>query len=162
MAACSYEIPPAREENITDHIQKHTRTPSPRLSQVETTFSASSSSVSTTHTQVESPNSTLSVLRFVHHLVLNFCMLISHHITVTGGGSGTPGPLVSIPGFIKGDEPGYVVNIYSNFNNYTVPGPAVWAGQSSGGGSSPPPATTAKPATTSKVRDLLSAAEGYN
>ena len=46
-------------------------------------------------------------------------------ITVTGGGSGTPGPLVSIPGFITGTEPGYVVNIYTDFTNYTVPGPAV-------------------------------------
>jgi len=54
-------------------------------------------------------------------------------ITVTNGGSGTPGPLVSIPGFITGTEPGYTVNIYSDFYNYTVPGPAVWAGQ---GGSS--------------------------
>jgi len=46
-------------------------------------------------------------------------------ITVTNGGSGTPGPLVSIPGFIKGDEPGYTVNIYNGFTSYTVPGPAV-------------------------------------
>ncbi|TVY41480.1 putative endo-beta-1,4-glucanase D [Lachnellula subtilissima] len=50
-------------------------------------------------------------------------------ITVTGGGTGTPGPLVSIPGWIDGTEPGYVVNIYNDFHNYTVPGPAVWAGQ---------------------------------
>jgi hypothetical protein len=46
-------------------------------------------------------------------------------ITVTNGGSGTPGPLVSIPGFITGTEPGYTVNIYTDFYNYTVPGPAV-------------------------------------
>jgi hypothetical protein len=46
-------------------------------------------------------------------------------IKVTGGGSGTPGPLVSIPGFITGTEPGYTVNIYNDFTNYTVPGPAV-------------------------------------
>jgi len=63
-------------------------------------------------------------------------------VSVTGGGSGTPGPLVSIPGFIKGDEPGYTVNIYSNFNNYTVPGPAVWSGQNSGGEGTPPVVTT--------------------
>ncbi|TAQ87254.1 hypothetical protein B7494_g4408 [Chlorociboria aeruginascens] len=56
-------------------------------------------------------------------------------ITVTNGGSGTPGPLVEIPGFITGTEPGYTVNIYSNFHNYTVPGPAVWAGQNSNPGS---------------------------
>lgn len=46
-------------------------------------------------------------------------------ITVTGGGTGTPGPLVSIPGFISNTDPGYTANIYNNFKNYTVPGPAV-------------------------------------
>lgn len=46
-------------------------------------------------------------------------------VTVTNGGAGKPAPLVSIPGFITGTEPGYTVNIYNNFKNYTVPGPAV-------------------------------------
>lgn len=46
-------------------------------------------------------------------------------VTVTNGGSGSPSPLVSIPGWIKGNEPGYTVNIYNNFHNYTIPGPAV-------------------------------------
>ncbi|KAF4629195.1 hypothetical protein G7Y89_g8951 [Cudoniella acicularis] len=77
-------------------------------------------------------------------------------LTVTGGGSGTPGPLVSIPGFITGTEPGYTVNIYTNFHNYTVPGPAVWSGASGGsaGGSAGtsaaapnPPASSAAPTT---------------
>jgi len=66
-------------------------------------------------------------------------------ITVTNGGSGTPGPLVSIPGYITGTEPGYVVNIYTNFHNYTVPGPAVWSGQggsATGSGGSGSGATT--------------------
>jgi hypothetical protein len=49
--------------------------------------------------------------------------------TVTGGGTGTPGPLVSIPGYIDGTEPGYVVDIYTDFTNYSIPGPAVWSGQ---------------------------------
>ncbi|CAG8975214.1 hypothetical protein HYALB_00004275 [Hymenoscyphus albidus] len=49
-------------------------------------------------------------------------------VTVTNGGTGKPAPLVSIPGFMDGKEPGYVVNIYDNFHNYTVPGPAVWSG----------------------------------
>ncbi|KAG0646442.1 putative endo-beta-1 [Hyphodiscus hymeniophilus] len=72
-------------------------------------------------------------------------------ITVVGGGSGTPGPLVSIPGFIDGTEPGYTVNIYTNFHNYTVPGPAVWSGQSAVGGSTPttPVSKPTTPATTS-------------
>jgi len=50
-------------------------------------------------------------------------------LTVTGGGSGTPGPLVSIPGYVSGTEPGYVVDIYTDFYNYTFLGPAVWSGQ---------------------------------
>jgi len=49
-------------------------------------------------------------------------------VSVTGGsGSKTPSPTVSIPGAFHSTDPGYVVNIYSNFNNYTVPGPAVWS-----------------------------------
>jgi len=58
-------------------------------------------------------------------------------VSVTNGGTGNPGPVVSIPGFVTGTEPGYVVNIYSNFHNYTVPGPAVWSGAAGTGGSTP-------------------------
>jgi hypothetical protein len=47
-------------------------------------------------------------------------------INVVNGGSGTPGPLVEIPGYIDGTESGYQANIYNNFNSYTVPGPAPW------------------------------------
>jgi len=50
-------------------------------------------------------------------------------INVTGGGSGTPGPLVSIPGVYTGYEPGILINIYDPIPaNYTQPGPAVWSG----------------------------------
>jgi len=35
-------------------------------------------------------------------------------VTITGGGSGTPSPVVSIPGFITDTDPGYTVNIYSD------------------------------------------------
>ncbi|KAI0397967.1 endoglucanase II [Xylariaceae sp. FL0594] len=45
-------------------------------------------------------------------------------IKVTGG-TGTANPQkVLIPGAFKSTDPGYTVNIYSNFKNYTVPGPA--------------------------------------
>ncbi|EHK99527.1 putative endo-beta-1,4-glucanase D [Glarea lozoyensis 74030] len=47
-------------------------------------------------------------------------------VTVTNGGAGTPGPLVSIPGAFSSSDPGYTVNIYNNFKNYTVPGPTVF------------------------------------
>ncbi|KAH8669720.1 glycosyl hydrolase family 61-domain-containing protein [Tricladium varicosporioides] len=78
-------------------------------------------------------------------------------VTVTNGGSGTPGPLVAIPGFIKGDEPGYTVNIYTNFKNYTVPGPAVWSGT---GGTSPAPGTTSAttPGTTTAATKPVTSA----
>ncbi|KAF8155734.1 glycoside hydrolase family 61 protein [Crassisporium funariophilum] len=50
-------------------------------------------------------------------------------INVTGGGSGNPGPLVSIPGVYTGREPGIMLNIYYPVpTNYVQPGPAVWKG----------------------------------
>ncbi|KAF8879199.1 glycoside hydrolase family 61 protein [Gymnopilus junonius] len=48
-------------------------------------------------------------------------------VEVTGGGSGTPGPLVAIPGVYTGYEPGILVDIYYPIPaNYTQPGPPVW------------------------------------
>ncbi|KAJ7624824.1 glycoside hydrolase [Roridomyces roridus] len=48
-------------------------------------------------------------------------------VEVTGGGSGTPGPLVAFPGAYTGNEPGILINIYYPIPaNYTQPGPAVW------------------------------------
>ncbi|KIP02419.1 glycoside hydrolase family 61 protein [Phlebiopsis gigantea 11061_1 CR5-6] len=52
-------------------------------------------------------------------------------LNVENGGSGTPGPLVSIPGVYTGYEPGILINIYdlpANFTAYQAPGPAVWQG----------------------------------
>ncbi|KAF9463465.1 glycoside hydrolase family 61 protein A [Collybia nuda] len=50
-------------------------------------------------------------------------------INVTGGGSGNPGPLVSIPGVYTGNEPGILINIYWPIpTTYVQPGPAVWRG----------------------------------
>jgi len=50
-------------------------------------------------------------------------------VQVTGGGSGTPGPLVSIPGVYTGNEPGILINInWPIPPTYTQPGPAVWTG----------------------------------
>ncbi|KAF2640984.1 hypothetical protein P280DRAFT_299256 [Massarina eburnea CBS 473.64] len=45
-------------------------------------------------------------------------------VKVTGGGSKSFSG-VSIPGHVKATDAGYTANIYNNFNNYTVPGPAV-------------------------------------
>lgn len=50
-------------------------------------------------------------------------------ITVTGSGSGTPGPLVAFPGAYKATDPGLMINIYYPVpTTYTMPGPAVWKG----------------------------------
>jgi hypothetical protein len=82
-------------------------------------------------------------------------------VSVTNGGTGNPGPLVAIPGFMDGTEPGYVVNIYSNFHNYTVPGPAVWSG-AAGSGTAPVSvssvATTVAPTTLATVTKSTSSA----
>ncbi|TFK99523.1 glycoside hydrolase family 61 protein A [Pterulicium gracile] len=50
-------------------------------------------------------------------------------INVTGGGSGTPGPLVAFPGAYSGNEPGILLNIYYPIpKTYIQPGPNVWRG----------------------------------
>ncbi|PGH26428.1 hypothetical protein AJ80_01926 [Polytolypa hystricis UAMH7299] len=46
-------------------------------------------------------------------------------VTVTGGGSGSPSPKVSIPGHVQESDSGYTANIYNQFTSYKVPGPAV-------------------------------------
>ncbi|KAF8190512.1 glycoside hydrolase family 61 protein [Pholiota molesta] len=50
-------------------------------------------------------------------------------VNVVGGGSGTPGPLVAIPGVYTGNEPGILIDIYYPIPaTYVQPGPAVWSG----------------------------------
>ncbi|KAF2110125.1 glycoside hydrolase [Lophiotrema nucula] len=50
-------------------------------------------------------------------------------LKVTGGGSGSPSPLVSFPGAYKASDPGILINIYYPVpKSYTPPGPAVWQG----------------------------------
>ena len=50
-------------------------------------------------------------------------------VNVTGGGNGTPGPLVAFPGAYKASDPGILINInYPVPTSYTPPGPAVWSG----------------------------------
>jgi len=51
-------------------------------------------------------------------------------LDVTNGGTGSPGPLVSIPGVYTGHEPGIIFDPYSypKPTSYTQPGPAVWSG----------------------------------
>ncbi|KAF7973953.1 hypothetical protein HWV62_13912 [Athelia sp. TMB] len=68
-----------------------------------------------------------SILLFTLHRIMEEPSCAQ--ITVTGGGSGTPGPLVAFPGEYTGYEPGILIDIYYPIPaNYTQPGPAVWTG----------------------------------
>ncbi|KAI0836740.1 glycoside hydrolase family 61 protein [Hypoxylon sp. FL0890] len=49
-------------------------------------------------------------------------------VKVTGGGSGTPGPLVAFPGAYEPTDPGLRWSYYPVPTTYTAPGPAVWEG----------------------------------
>lgn len=47
-------------------------------------------------------------------------------VEITGGGNGTPGPMVAFPGAYKAGEPGLIWSYYPVKTSYTAPGPAVW------------------------------------
>lgn len=48
-------------------------------------------------------------------------------VTVTGGGSGSPGPKVSIPGVYTGNEPGLLINIYWPIRKFSsIEGKTLW------------------------------------
>ncbi|KAF2252449.1 lytic polysaccharide monooxygenase [Trematosphaeria pertusa] len=52
-------------------------------------------------------------------------------IKITGGGSGSPGPLAAFPGAYKSNDPGILVDlnkIAGAPDTYQPPGPAVWSG----------------------------------
>ncbi|KAG8812492.1 hypothetical protein FRC20_003958 [Serendipita sp. 405] len=50
-------------------------------------------------------------------------------INLTGGGNGSPSPLVSIPGVYAATDPGILINIYWPIpTSYQQPGPTVWTG----------------------------------
>lgn len=57
-------------------------------------------------------------------------------VKVTGGGSGTPGPLVQFPGAYEYTDPYVSFSIYNGYKALTMPGPAVWTGGSSSSASS--------------------------
>ncbi|KAL2864816.1 lytic polysaccharide monooxygenase auxiliary activity family 9 protein [Aspergillus lucknowensis] len=50
-------------------------------------------------------------------------------INVSGGGSGSPSPLVAFPGAYSPDDPGLLISLYDPIpTSYTYPGPEVWSG----------------------------------
>ncbi|KEY73075.1 hypothetical protein S7711_06148 [Stachybotrys chartarum IBT 7711] len=58
-------------------------------------------------------------------------------VRVTGGGNGTPGPLVRFPGAYSRNDPYVNFSVYGGHRAFTIPGPAVWNG--SGGTTNPNP-----------------------
>ncbi|KAI0022142.1 lytic polysaccharide monooxygenase [Xylariomycetidae sp. FL0641] len=49
------------------------------------------------------------------------------HIRITGGsGTGTPSPMVKIPGIYSKTDPGLTFNFWGSGGTYEMPGPAVW------------------------------------
>lgn len=60
-------------------------------------------------------------------------------VKVVDGGSGTPGPVVQFPGAYTDQDEYANFNIYTGFQDFPMPGPAVWSsgGSPSGGSSSP-------------------------
>ncbi|KAF3906011.1 Endoglucanase-4 [Orbilia brochopaga] len=75
-------------------------------------------------------------------------------LTITGGGSGVPAPLVDLQKTYYGTDPDVNVDIYiadADKTTYTCPGPAVWTGGSSPGGPSTTTARTTTPATTTRT-----------
>lgn len=71
-------------------------------------------------------------------------------VKVTGGGNGTPGPMVKFPGAYKATDPYANFSIYNGFKAFPMPGPAVYSGGGSStgnsGGNAPAPAPTTAPA----------------
>jgi len=58
-------------------------------------------------------------------------------VTITGSGTGVPGPLVAFPGAYSATDPGILFQIYYPIpTSYTIPGPPVWtSGTYAGSGS---------------------------
>jgi len=57
-------------------------------------------------------------------------------LSISGGGDGSPSPLVQIPGLYTAQDPAFTYSIWDGVDNgYTMPGPAVWSGGGSGGAS---------------------------
>lgn len=72
------------------------------------------------------------------------------HIKVTGSGTAVLPAGVSFPGAYKATDAGILFDIYSGFSSYTIPGPKLWNGASSGAAPATP-VTTKAPATPTKA-----------
>lgn len=72
------------------------------------------------------------------------------NLKVTGGGSDSPSGTLGTA-LYKNTDPGIKVNIYESLSSYTIPGPALYTGASSGSGSSSAAATTTAAATAAPI-----------
>ncbi|KKK23691.1 endoglucanase [Aspergillus rambellii] len=75
-------------------------------------------------------------------------------VKVTSDGSKTLPAGVSLPGAYSATDPGILFDLYNSFSSYTIPGPAVWDGTSSGSSSS---STTSKAATATATTSAATA-----
>jgi len=84
-------------------------------------------------------------------------------LTVTGGGSASPG-LVNLPGAYSPSDPGILVDIHASLSTYIVPGPTVYSGgttKSAGAGCSGVVAgTTTGPAVATQTAPAVVATGG--
>jgi hypothetical protein len=93
----------------------------------------------TPNTTIPSATPSGDYLLRVEHIALHMASqankaqfyLACSQIKVSGGGNGSPGPLVAFPGAYKSTDPGILVDLNkytTNPEGYQPPGPAVWRG----------------------------------
>ncbi|KAI5845667.1 putative endo-beta-1,4-glucanase D, partial [Morchella snyderi] len=72
-------------------------------------------------------------------------------VTVSGSGTVSPPGTFNFIGGYSPTDPGILFNLYGGSTTYTIPGPAVWNGASSGSGSASTSAAVAAAPTTTSV-----------
>ncbi|KAL5120377.1 hypothetical protein ACEQ8H_001667 [Pleosporales sp. CAS-2024a] len=77
-------------------------------------------------------------------------------VRVTGGGNGTPGPMIKFPGAYKATDPYANFSIYNGRKAFPMPGPEVWSGGASNSSTSPA-ASTSAPAAAATIPPAPSA-----
>jgi hypothetical protein len=82
-------------------------------------------------------------------------------LSISGGGDGSPSPMVQIPGVYTAQDPAFTYSIWDGVDNgYTMPGPAVWSGGGSGGASSSSSAGSSSSGNTTESEAEVPASSG--